>query len=647
MVESDRTPIMIDDWRWVVDAMPQLVWVADHTGTILYFNRRVHAFEGVIEDESGSWTWAQAVHPDDARRSADAWRSALETGAPFLVEHRLKVSGGEYRWHMSHAESTLLGDGVAGWLGIVTDIDDQKLTEQALRESETRFREVADGTGLPIWIHDARGHQTFVNKTFIDYFGVDPTEVDGDVWIDLTHPDDRERYLNEFARCVRDRRPFHAAVRVGRHDGSWRWLESWASPRISDDGTYRGHIGTSADVSDRQRAEEVLRHAHRDESRRRRHAELTADIIGRLEEVGSARTQAQILADRLAATFADQVTVVMPGRGDPVVVSAARTEAVAPPLSWPFRGDGESPPLLWTSPVTGDSRTDPGPGDGSPTVRSVISAPIGANAEEHGRLTVARIDTSSKPYDELDVEFLQNLASRVGVSFKAAMLRSQEHLIAARLQQALLPARRLERFDVDIATRSVTATEALEVGGDWYETFTLVDGRIGVSVGDVVGHNLEAAAAMGQLRAGMLALSARSTRPGQLLSELDLFAHRYGITDFATASCAFIDPAAGELRYACAGHPSMLVVAPDGTTSWLEAALSPPRPRRGRRGAPRRGDVRPDHRGDGRPVAVLRRRRARVPPRARRRRRLTRRSGRCRRPADASWFADLAFRAGE
>jgi PAS domain S-box-containing protein len=537
MVQAGRVPIMIENWRWVVDSMPQLVWVADRDGKVLYFNRRVHDLGGVFEDEYGAWQWTSAVHPDDAKRSTRAWYSSIETGAPFLVEHRLRMSGGDHRWHISHAELTTLDGDDPLWFGITTDVHDQKLTEQALRESETRFREVANGTPLPIWMHDEEGHQVFVNTSFVDYFGIDPIEAIADgsePWIDLTHPDDRQPYLNEFMRCVRDRAPFHAAVRVRRHDGSWRWLESWASPRFSDDGTYCGHIGTSADVSDRQRAEEVLRLAHRDESRRRRNAELIADVIARLEEAATARIQAQLLADSLVPRFADRVTVAFPGIGDPVVVGEAGS------------------------------------------VRSTISAEIRTNAGEPGGVTVARIDPSRKPYDHLDVEFLQNLAGRVGVSFKAAMLRSQEHLIASRLQQALLPARRLERPDVEIATRYVTAVEVLEVGGDWYETFELDDGRIGVSVGDVVGHNLEAAAAMGQLRAGMLALAARSASPGRLLAELDLFAHRYGITDFATASCAFIDPVAGELHYASAGHPSMLVVLPDGTAEWLEGALAPP-----------------------------------------------------------------------
>lgn len=537
---------MIDDWRWVIDAMPQLVWVADRSGTILYFNRRSRAFEGVVEDTAGAWVWASAVHRDDAKHSAAAWRSSLESGSPFVVEHRLKTAGGAFRWHISHAELTRWDDGEPVWLGIVTDIHDQKLAEQALRESEARFREVANSTPLPIWIHDEHGRQTFVNDSFVEYFGRDPSEVDGHTWVDLLHPDDRERYLAEFTRCVSEQQPFRAAARVRRRDGTWRWIESWGSPRFSADGRFAGHIGTSADVSERQRAEEVLRLAHRAEARRRRHAEFTADLSARLEEVTTPEAQARLLADSLTDWFADRASVVVPGV-DPVGPAVTTTERPASP---------------------------PAPDDDQ--ARSIISAPIVVGSGEPGQMTVVRDTSSRRPFDDLDLEFLRNLADRVGVSFRAAMLRNQEHLIAIRLQEALLPARRLERSDVDIATRYVTATEALEVGGDWYETFELADGRVGVSIGDVVGHNLEAAAAMGQLRAGALALAARSTQPGRLLSDLDVFAHRYGITDFATAACAFIDPEAGELRYASAGHPSMLLVAPDGTTSWLEEALSPP-----------------------------------------------------------------------
>ena len=151
-----------------------------------------------------------------------------------------------------------------------------------------------------------------------------------------------------------------------------------------------------------------------------------------------------------------------------------------------------------------------------------------------------------------------------------------ERRTALRLQRALLPSALDAPPGVEVAARYLPATDLLEVGGDWYEVFAVPGGQIGIAVGDVVGHNLEAAAAMGQLRAGMLALATQGGHPGDLLAGLDAFAHAHAITDYATAGCAFLDPQRGELRFATAGHPPMLVVAPDGVVTWLEGARTRP-----------------------------------------------------------------------
>jgi serine phosphatase RsbU (regulator of sigma subunit) len=104
----------------------------------------------------------------------------------------------------------------------------------------------------------------------------------------------------------------------------------------------------------------------------------------------------------------------------------------------------------------------------------------------------------------------------------------------------------------------------LQVGGDFYDTFALEDGRLGVAVGDVVGHGLEAAAGMGRLRTALAALAAHASGPGELLSHLDAYASGYDAVPFATACCAVLDPATGELRHASAGHPPILVVPRGG-----------------------------------------------------------------------------------
>jgi PAS domain S-box-containing protein len=142
--------------------------------------------------------------------------------------------------------------------GMSVDITARKEAEDRLRESEQRFRIMADGLPLIVWVHGPHGEQQFVNTTFCEFFGVSPEEMDGDRWQSLMHPDDARGYASAFAAAVRDQCAFHEAVRVRRSDGAWRWLESWARPRFSESGQFLGMVGTSADITERKTAEQRL-----------------------------------------------------------------------------------------------------------------------------------------------------------------------------------------------------------------------------------------------------------------------------------------------------------------------------------------------------------------------------------------------------
>ena len=113
---------------------------------------------------------------------------------------------------------------------------------------------------------------------------------------------------------------------------------------------------------------------------------------------------------------------------------------------------------------------------------------------------------------------------------------------------------------MSVAARYEAASAALEVGGDWYDVFPLADGRVALTVGDVVGHGLAAAAAMGQLRTALAALARYTESPGELLTRLDTFVATTGTTDFATVCYGVLDPATGVFEYASAGHPPILLV---------------------------------------------------------------------------------------
>jgi serine phosphatase RsbU (regulator of sigma subunit)/integral membrane sensor domain MASE1 len=154
--------------------------------------------------------------------------------------------------------------------------------------------------------------------------------------------------------------------------------------------------------------------------------------------------------------------------------------------------------------------------------------------------------------------------------------RLMEHTIAVRLQRALLPEQTTVHPGVAVAARYEAGSEAMVVGGDWYDVFDLSGDRIGLTVGDVVGHGLEASAAMGRLRTAVATLAQLSDSPAQILTQLDRFAAGPNGTEFATACYAILDSRTGVLTYAAAGHPPMMVLASDGSTEWLMEGRSAP-----------------------------------------------------------------------
>jgi anti-sigma regulatory factor (Ser/Thr protein kinase) len=120
------------------------------------------------------------------------------------------------------------------------------------------------------------------------------------------------------------------------------------------------------------------------------------------------------------------------------------------------------------------------------------------------------------------------------------------------------------------------ATRPLQVGGDWYDVVDLDDGRIGLVVGDCVGHGLAAATVMGQLRSAFRALLLEHPHPAAALSAVDRFATRQPGARCTTAFCAVLDPKTGELVYSSAGHPPPILLQPDSTRVLLDSAQATP-----------------------------------------------------------------------
>lgn len=154
--------------------------------------------------------------------------------------------------------------------------------------------------------------------------------------------------------------------------------------------------------------------------------------------------------------------------------------------------------------------------------------------------------------------------------------REKDRDLAVKVQRGLLPDRILSRPGVDIGARYEAAGDVLEVGGDWYDTIHLSDEQIGLVVGDVVGHGIEAMVSMGRLRTALSALAVHNEEPASLLTELDQFINRSDTSTYATIFYAVVDLESRTIKYASAGHPPGLLVSSDGRATWLDRGQTEP-----------------------------------------------------------------------
>ncbi len=163
------------------------------------------------------------------------------------------------------------------------DTTERKQAEQALRESEDRFRTMADGCPMPMWVTGADGKIMFINRALRDFTGAGPEQVEGDNWQLHCHPDDARAFIEESSLVAREHSPLKTEARFRRADGEWRWLVAIGEPRFSPRGEFLGHVGLGMDITDRKQAEQALQSS---EEKFRELAENIRQVFW-LKDVGS------------------------------------------------------------------------------------------------------------------------------------------------------------------------------------------------------------------------------------------------------------------------------------------------------------------------------------------------------------------------
>ncbi|HEY2517609.1 MAG TPA: PAS domain S-box protein, partial [Polyangiaceae bacterium] len=191
-----------------------------------------------------------------------ALHDEVRAGKTVLLPEQLCAS--RALWYSARLSPVAMNEGV-GVLITTTDVTERRRAEESRRESEERFRLMADSAPALIWVTDREGGNQFVNRTFREYFRVTIEDVEGNKWQPLIHPEDAPAYIASFQRSLAERRRFEGEMRVKRNDDpEWRWLASVAEPRFSASGELVGMIGISLDVTERRSADDAIR-ATRDE----------------------------------------------------------------------------------------------------------------------------------------------------------------------------------------------------------------------------------------------------------------------------------------------------------------------------------------------------------------------------------------------
>ncbi|MGY1704320.1 SpoIIE family protein phosphatase [Geodermatophilus sp. SYSU D00697] len=521
--------------------------------------------------------FAARVHPDDRDRTLAALQGAIDTCGEYDAEFRIVLPTGETRWVQGRGRALADAHGVAvRLLGAGYDTTDH-------RHADARVARVLESMNAAFFALDRQWRFSYVNAEAERVLGRSRAELlGGDIWELYPHAVDSDFEVHyRGAAATGEERVFEAYYPPPLD--AWYEVRAWPGP----DGLSVYFL----DVTERRAAEERARAGA---ARLAMIAEVSAVTAETLTAGKGEEAALQRLAEAVVPVLGDWAIVSLAGEdgrmrdvgswhGDPAVrptverYASLRLAAIRPdaPVMRAL-ASGRTLTVDDVAATVGDTLT----GEAAELFwqlapRTAVTLPLSARGRTLGALSVYRSPDRPRVGAD-DVAAAQEVASRMALALDNARLYEQQRSLAEGLQRSLLT-EPPSADSAEIVVRYLPAVQVAEVGGDWYDAFLQPGGSTVLVIGDVVGHDTAAAAAMGQLRGMLRGIAHRpDVGPARVLADLDAAIEGLGMRTMATAAVARVEQtpeqrAAGltSLRWSNAGHPPPLLLHADGRVEEL------------------------------------------------------------------------------
>ena len=205
-------------------------------------------------------TFYERLHPADRERTRQAIDASIANRTQYDIEYRTLSATGAEKWIRAIGRTFYDMQGSpTRFDGVTLDVTERRRMEDAVRESEQRFRNMADHAPVMIWMTDAAGNCTYLSESWYAFTGQTPETGLGLGWLDATHPEDGALANEVFTASNQRQEAFRLDYRLRRADGSYAWAIDSATPRFGPQGEFLGYIGSVLDITERKQIEEALK----------------------------------------------------------------------------------------------------------------------------------------------------------------------------------------------------------------------------------------------------------------------------------------------------------------------------------------------------------------------------------------------------